>query len=225
MLGQKNWLVVFVSAHSLQLFGSGMSEVQTIPLPVTTINNLEVINRDELYTLITDWVKLRTYTNTNILWLLAPDVYFEQTLTGTEQAQLDSGTLQFLDTVPFEKVLSRIYPTIDGRQIIATNQDLITGLMQAFALHGYSTRVVIPAKLIQVETGLTRDIAHSAAKRLAELSRESLISPSSFTETRPLPLSKLNPITGKPKSSLPLLLGIFAALLATLVFVILLNKY
>ena len=216
MLGQKNWIVILVTSHSLQLYGFGVSEVQTIPLPATTIDNLEIINRDQLYTLITDWTKQRTYTNTNIYWLLAPDVCFEQTLTGTDPAKLDSETLQFLDTVPFEKVLSRVYPQIDGRKIVAVNHDLITGLMQGFALHGYTTKAVVPSQLAQADSTLTPEIAHYSAKHMAELSRESLITISDISANQPVSVTKHVSPPEKSKSSLPVLLAIFAILLAIL---------
>jgi hypothetical protein len=139
MFGQKNWLIILVMRGNLQVFGEGDTVVQSLALPSTIINNLEVLNKDALYTLITDWVKQNTYKDTEISWILAPDLCFTHTITSTDQDKIDSETLQFLDTVPFEEVVSRSYNTATSRQLIATNKGLIASLIQGFSLHGYTT--------------------------------------------------------------------------------------
>lgn len=218
MLGQKSWLTILLSGNSLQIIGQDLNAPQTIPLPPTLVSNMEVINKDGLYTLITDWVKSRTYTNTNIVLLLAPDLCFEHQFVSVEQDKVDSETLQFLDTVPFENVLSRTYSLGEGRQIIAVNKDFVMSVVQGFMLHGYTTKVVVPSRLVQAEVTLTPEIESYAFKHLTELTRDSLLSP-----ITPQPKVDL-PRTDKPKSSLPLLLSVFGVLLAILVFVIVLSK-
>ncbi|HBD01985.1 MAG: hypothetical protein UX38_C0022G0004 [Microgenomates group bacterium GW2011_GWC1_46_16] len=230
MFSQKNWLVVLVSAQSIQLAGLGSDSVQTIPLPQTVSFNMEIINKDGLYTIITDWLKQHTYTNTAIIWLLAPDICFEYLLTSSEQAKIDSETLQFLDSVPFENITSRIYSTAEGRVITAVNQDFIQAFIQGFSLHGYSTKAVIPARLVQVDATLTPEISNQVIKHVADLTRESLIAvspPPASPVPPPAPPSSSPasppPVT-KPTSTLPILLVIFAVLLAILLYVILLNR-
>lgn len=227
MLGQKNWLVIMVTKNSLQLVGLGEVKIETILIPPQIINNLEPINKDGLYTLVIDWLKQRPHTSANIIWLLAPEVYFEHTFTSGEQDKIDSETLQFLDIVPFEDVSSRVYNNLDGsRHIIAVNKELIMSLIQAFALQGYSTKAIVPSKVVGGEATLTSEIEKAALKRASELARESLFTtmvPATQVSAATTPVAAG---TGepKPKSQLPLLLGVFGVLLAILVFVILLNK-
>lgn len=224
MFGQKNWLVILVLRNSLQVFGEGDNVVQTIALPATVIDNLEVLNKDALYTLITDWTKQKTYQDTEITWILSPELCFIHAITSTDQDKVDSETLQFLDTVPFEEVVSRTYNTSTSRQLIATNKTLITALIQGFSLHGYTTQSVIPAPLIDMDSVLTPDLAHTALKRSGELEKESLIIPT-MTEPK-IPITAITPGSNpaKPKSSLPLLLTIFGVLVAILGFVLYLNQ-
>ena len=108
MIG-KNWLVILLTKNSMQLVGLGEEKVQTLAIPGTIISNMEVTSKDGLYTLITNWLGHRPHTGAEIIWILAPDICFEHVITSTEQAKIDSETLQFLDTVPFEEVLSRVY--------------------------------------------------------------------------------------------------------------------
>lgn len=221
MLGGKEWLVIMVSKNSLQIVGLGEEKVETVIFPPTIINNMEIINKDGLYTLITEWLKAHPHAPTEIIWLLAPDICFEHTLTSSEQDKVDSETLQFLDTVPFEEVLSRTYKPMEWRLIVAVNKDLIMSLIQGFTLHGFATRAVVPSKLIQADSLLTTEVEHNTIKHISELVRESLISPPSpvdtYVTTNP---SHTGGTESKPKSQLPLLLGVFGLLLVILVVVI-----
>lgn len=222
MLGQKNWLVIMVTKNDLQLVGPGEAKIETVLFPPNIISNMEVIDKDGLYTLITNWLKLRPHISGEIIWLLAPDVYFEHVLTSVEQDRIDSETLQFLDTVPFEEVLSRTYKSTEWRQIIAVNKDLIMSLIQAFSLQGYITKTVVPSHLLQADGVLTPELEHNAIRRATELSRESLVSaPSSlYVPVVPQNFAVTEP---KAKSALTLLLSVFGVLLAILGFVIYLN--
>lgn len=222
MFGQKNWLVILVTSNSLQLVGLGETNVQTIPLPASIIESMEVINKDGLYSLITDWLKQRTYTSASIIWLLAPDICFEKILNSSEEAGIDSEAVQFLDTVPFENVLSRIYLTSEGRVVTAVNKDLVMALVQGFALHGYSAKAILPSRLAMAESDLTPEVENYALKHVGDLARESLLTLSP-TPSAPKSSSSPEPVK-KPKSSLPLLLSVFGVLLAILVTVIVLNQ-
>lgn len=220
----KNWLVILLSKNSLQLVGMGEEKVQTVPIPTDVVANMEVINKDGLYTLITNWLAQRPHTSAELIWLLSPDICFEHVITSTEQSKIDSETLQFLDTVPFQDVLSRVYKPLEWRLIVAVNKDLIMSAIQGFTLHGYPSKAVIPAKVVQADGVLTTEIAQSVVKRANELSRESLVSaPSPYTST-PVSTSSSQGTEPKPKSSLPLLLSIFGGLLVILVIVILVTR-
>ena len=208
----------------MQLVGLGEEKVQTLAIPGTIISNMEVTSKDGLYTLITNWLGHRPHTGAEIIWILAPDICFEHVITSTEQAKIDSETLQFLDTVPFEEVLSRVYKPLEWRLIIAVNKDLVMSMIQGFILHSYLTKAVIPGKVIQADVVLTQEIAQNAVKHASELGRESLVAaPSPIVPT----LSELagsSTSESKPKSQLSLLLGVFGVLLVILMVVLLFSN-
>lgn len=226
MLGQKTWLIILVTKNNLQLVGLGESKVENIVIPNTVVSNMEVLNKDAIYTLVTDWLKQRPHTSASIIWLLSPEICFEHTFTSSEQDKVDSETLQFLDLVPFENVVSRAYNSSEGKQIIATNKDLIMSLVQAFSLQGYNTKAVVPSRLVQADSVLTSEVERLAIKRNYELARESLIAPTQTSALTPIGTSETqqSQSTDQSKSSLPLLLGVFVFLLAVLGFVLYLNK-
>jgi len=217
MFGQKNWIVILLTSNSLQMIAHNETVVTTFPLPSTIISNMEVINKDALYQLVTDWLKQRTYVNSEIIWLLGSELCFEHVLASTDPDKIDSEIVQFLDTVPFEEVMSKTYTAGPVRQLTAVNKILISSFIQAFSLHGYNTRAVVPARLVTSSDVLTLDLAKLAYKKENELDKNSL-----FAVTPATPVaSQSNPaVTEKPKSQLPLLLTVFLILLAILGIVI-----
>lgn len=213
-------MVILIKPNALDWVTSGMDTPQSIQLPLTVIANLEVLNRDSLYTVISDWAKARTYTTTEVVWLLSQNTYFEQIFPDSEKEKWDSSTVQFLDTVPFEEVISKVYTPVEGRQVVATNKDFVMALIQGFAMHGYNTRAVVPAKFATSETELSGSVFRSVTNHVADLARDSLVT----VERSSAPVSNVATKTEKKKSSLPLLLAIFGALLIVLVAVLFLRK-
>ncbi len=199
------------------MIGQKDTAVTSLPLPTTIINNMEVINKDALYQLVTDWLKQRTYINTEIVWLLGSQLCFEHVITSTDPDKIDSEIVQFIDTVPFEEVISKTYVSGAVKQLTAVNKVLVQAFIQAFSLHGYNTRAVVPARLVSSSDQLTIDIAKVAYKKENELDKNSLVN---MTPSTPV-ASQSNPaVTEKPKSQLPLLLTVFLILLAILGIVI-----
>lgn len=217
MFGQKNWIVILLNSNTLQMIAHNETVVTTFPLPSTIISNMEVINKDALYQLVTDWIKQRTYVNSEIIWLLGNELCFEHVITSTDPDKIDSEIVQFLDTVPFEEVMSKTYTAGPVRQLTAVNKILISAFIQAFSLHGYNTRVVVPVRLVSTSDVLTLDLAKLAYKKENELDKNSLFA---ITPASPV-VTQSNPtVTEKPKSQLPLLLTVFLILLAILGIVI-----
>ena len=137
MLGKKITITIVLQAHSLELSVPGNNTPQIITLPENIINNLEVINQDGLNTLINTWAKTRPYQATELIWVLSPAVCFESTIPSTDKDKTESLTEQFLDSIPFEEIISKNYVTSTGIQIYATNKVLIDNLISAFSVHGY----------------------------------------------------------------------------------------
>lgn len=224
MFGQNVWLIILIKAHSLEIYSHGAATPQNLVIPTGIVNHLEIIDRDGLYSLIATWAKSIPYISTDVIWLLSQDVYFEQTFPDAEKDSWDTATVSMLDTVPFEETLSKVYDLAGGRTVIATNQDLISAYTQGFAMQGYATHSVTPAKFQNV-TVLDGDTIKRILSNVTQLSRDSLVNPDldkkSYAKTEPAGDKSSQSV--KPKSSLPLLLAVFLVLLAILALVIYLS--
>lgn len=221
MFNGKNWIIILLGSHSIEIMTPDSEVVQQLPLPSTIINNNELLNRDGLESVILDWAKLRTYTSTEIIWLLSPSIYFDLMLPQDNILTRDKLRSDFIDSVPFENVVSRDYQLGKLQKVIATNQELLTAFMQIFAKSGYATRAIVPAVLLGEFTTLTPVLRNQITSKIAELTSLSLTSRDNL---KSLPVSSGN-VSPKSKSSLPLLLTVFLVLLLILAIVIYLNQY
>lgn len=220
MFNGKNWIVILLSSHLLEIMTPDSDVVQKIPLPSTIVDHNELLNRDGLESIILDWAKLRTYTSTEIIWLLAPSVYFDTIIPATSEISPSKLRADFIDSVPFENVISHDYQIGQTQKVVATNQDLISSLTQIFAKSGYATHAVVPSELLGEFTTLTTVIRGQVISKISEYSSKSLMLRESAIT---VPHTGTN--AAKPKSSLPVLLGVFVVLLLILVVVIYLNQY
>lgn len=224
MLGQKNILYILLKAHELQLlFHSGAAPI-TLPIPPNIISNLEIIDRDGLNNLVATWAKTITYQATEIIWLLSPALVFETVIPDSEKQLWDTKTVQFLDSVPFEEVMSLVTSSVGGRRIVATSQDLITAFIEAFSQVGYSSKAILPAKLFAIDTTLKSDSAKTISSQLSGFMAQNLLNHEEQLSSQKVHLKETTSATQKPKSSLPLLLSVFGVLLAILAVVIYLNQ-
>lgn len=214
-------IVIWVKRNQLQIHNG--RELSQLPLPEDIVSNLEIVNRDRLYGLIQAWVKEKTYHSSQIVWLLDPEITFDQVLNPQKQ-DLDLDTVKFIDSVPFEAVASRVYLLASGERLVAAaNKDILLALVHAFAILGYPSAGEIPAKMfkeIDVTQGLTNQVFHLIDSRMGEIANQRLL----VEEEAQLETSPKKSTAPKPKnSSLPLLLGIFGFLVLILVVLLVLR--
>lgn len=149
MFGQKfSIVVVFVDRNRLQFYGGGLPAVLALDLPLTLAKDLEIINRDALYTLVNQWLKQNNLGGAQLFLVLSPQTYFEKMITATGESEQETEILAFFDSVPFEELSTKVL-TIDTKKIaVAINKDFIEAIRHAFMLQGLHVVSVIPAVLL-----------------------------------------------------------------------------
>jgi hypothetical protein len=119
-------------------------------IPPTVISDVEVINRDSLYTLVNQWMKQNALGGNQLFFVLSPSIYFEKMITSTTDAEQETEILKFYDMVPFEELLTKVITGSTAKQkwAFATNSAYIEALKHAFLLQGVHVTGVIPATLL-----------------------------------------------------------------------------
>lgn len=149
MFGQKSsTIVVFVDRNRLQFYGSGLPAVLTLDIPPTVCKDLEIINRDALYTLVNQWLKQNNLGGARLLLVLSPMTYFDKVMTKTGESEQETEILMFYDSVPFEDLATRVLTIANRKIAFAVNRDYMDAVRHAFTLQGFQITAVIPAVVL-----------------------------------------------------------------------------
>jgi hypothetical protein len=146
MFGQNSSIVVvFVDRNRLQFYGSGLSSILVLDIPTTIVRDLDVVNRDALYTLVNQWLKQNNLGGSQLFFILAPDTYFEKSLITKGESEQETEILHFYDSVPFEELTTKVLTFENGKRAFAINKEYLEAIRHAFLIQGHRVVVAVPA--------------------------------------------------------------------------------
>jgi hypothetical protein len=221
MFNQK-YIILFIDRGRMQLFGGNLTGIVTIEIPPAIFSDLDVIRRDDLYTLIKQCVKQYNLTGSSLIMVLSEATYFEKLFPPGDNSEIDSTILKFFDTVPYEAVWTRVYQTEKGKRAIAINKSLYEAFHQGFTLQGLSTKALLPSCVLgqmSVKRTLDKQLADYIVNSIDSLAKQSLLDESEASQSS-VP-GEIELPASKKKSNVPLLLGVFGVLLIILIVVVL----
>lgn len=216
MFNRKSIIVLFIDRNTFQLYGANLTGVVVLEVPQTQIRDLEVVNIDEFYTFVKQWVKAKGVVDAQLVIIFSPLSYFEKTITVPDPALLETNVIQFFDSVPFESTFVHVYDVPKGKWAVAVNKALYEAVRQAFFLQGISTRAVLPLFVLGPQNNkksLDAQLGDYVIKNLDTLMHQSMIEVVDRVQELPN--------TPKQKSNLLLLLVVFGVLLSVLLVVVL----
>jgi len=222
MFNQRAILILFINRNRFQLFGGNLTGIITLDVPATIVRDMEVLQKDGLYTLIKQWVKQYALTGSQLVIVFSSSTYFEKVFPSSENEQMEHDILKFFDSVPYESTWTKVYPAEKGKRAVACNRTFYETLHQGFSLQGLPTKAVIPAFALGALSGksaLDGELIQFILKNLDTLTRESLIDTEELGFTAPVQ-SNQQTAPVKKKSNLPLLLGVFGILILILIITI-----
>ncbi len=222
MLGQtKATMVVYIDRNRLQFYGDGASTILALEIPVSIVKDLDVVNRDALYTLVNQWLHQNNLAAASLFFLLSANTYFEVPVTATTESQRETEILQFYDRVPFEELTTKIISMEDGKKAFATNKLYLDALRHAFYLQGLPVVGAIPVLLLgslASRKWLDAEMGAYVLKHIEALKEQSVLEP--VTEQQAPGKVSSNTPTTKNNPRLMIMVGIFGVLLLLLIFIL-----
>lgn len=219
MFGQKaSIVVIFVDRNRLQFYGGGLPSIPALDLPPAVAQDLEVVNRDALYTLVNQWLKQNNLGGADLFIVLSPQTYFEKAIASTGESEQETEILAFYDSVPFDELATKVLTIANKKWAIATNKDFVEGIRHAFMLQGLRVVGIIPAILLgtmAAKRWLDAEMGSYILKHFDILRGQNIVDldePGQMvSSSRPAPTSKNNP-------RLMIMVGILGVLLLVLIF-------
>jgi len=219
MFNQK-YIILFLGRNRIQLFGGNLTGIVTIEIPQSIQSDVDILRKDDLYTLIKQCVKQYVLVGQLII-VLSQETYFEKLFVPPDNPQTESDILKFFDSIPYEAIWTKVYQTEMGKRAVAVNKVIYEAFHQGFILQGLPTKAVIPAFLLGqmgAKNTLDKPLAEYVFNNIETLAKQGLLDTQEIESvTSP---SDVESNTSKPKSNLPLLFGVFGILIFILFIVI-----
>lgn len=217
-------IVIFLEKNKFYLYDGG--PILALNFPANLIVDLDVNDKDVLFNLVTVFIQNSKLAPSQIYFVISEAACFSKDFplkdpTGITKVEADSQA--FIDAVPFNSVLSKIYRTPAVFRVVATNQELIDTIIEAFVAKGFGLASVTPAN-IYPGYGNKRDLTPDFAKHVFEAKEKA--KSSNMVGESTVEEQGLSTSVSVPKKSklLPYLLIGFTLLLIILLVVLVTRK-
>lgn len=213
--------IFYLDANKGYFYTSATGATLQVDIPADTFSYFDIINRDKFYQIIQTLVTTNKIAPVSIVILIPPAATYEMDITSKIPDEVNTQTQQFLDSVPFEKVLSKTYKMQEGGKVFATNKDIYEALKHGFEKLHFSISAVISLTVLQkmmpdIGTNLNLDVIAGkidAVKQYSFISFDemnNIVKPHQQEEEKEKP----NPFR------LYGLIGVFVVLIGVLIFMV-----
>lgn len=216
-------MILFIGRNRFQLVGGNLSGIITLEIPEAVIRDIDIVSKDGLYTLIKQWVKQYTIAAGQLVLVLSEETYFDKQFSTHEHPEVETDVLKFFDMVPYESIWTKVYSVPTGKRAIAINKAWYEAISQGFSLQGFQIKSMIPAFTLGQLSGasaLDAKLVDHIMKNYDALARQSLLDATELTPAMQREQESKPSGTAKPRSNLPLYLGVFGVLMVVLVITV-----
>lgn len=216
--------VLFLTRDRLYLYDG--NKILVLNFPVNIIHDLDVKDKDGFYNLVSTFIQNNKLVPAQLFFILSESVCFSKdfVVSATEgEARVTVESKEFIDTIPFSSVVSKIYKTANNYRAVGCNQDLIDTIFEAFQNKGFGVSALIPAAIF-TEIGITDDLTVERAQLI--LGKTDMAIAASMVGERVVKEQQLATSQNAiPKNKfLPYLAAIFVVLLVVLMGVVIFRR-
>lgn len=229
--------LLFIEPNRMYFYGMQMEQPFPIDVPSAAVRDLEVLNRDQLNTIIDTFLTSGGISGGTLIMVLSNALLFEKQIVQdlSDEKRRAGAIKEFIDNVPFEQVAYLSYPVQTGVGVLATNEELFISIKKAFERKNVQVHLIVPVRAfgdIQVaQTGLDAQTAvffmqnADQVKQFAFHATIPAVVEAQYTGGSTPPPSSSKKKTGKPgKTKLPIYLSIFGSLMFILVVMLVITN-
>lgn len=143
-LPKKNTTCFYIDSSKGTFFAKSLSSPLEITFPKDVLSHLEIVNTQKLDELISKFIETKKIQPSQIFIILGKNTTFEKDITSIPIAERYTEVQKFLDIVPFEKTLNKIFKIQKKEKIVVANKDFCQKLIDVFHKEGFLVEVIIP---------------------------------------------------------------------------------
>ncbi len=221
---KKPFSIFYIEANKGYFYGSNSSSLLQMDIPADVLSYFDVINKEKFYQIIQAFITANKVEPAPLLIIFAPQGTYEIDLAGKSLGNANDDVQHFLDSVPYEKVLSRTYKLQDTIKVVAVNKDVYEVIRHGFEKVHFSTVAVVALPLLQkvvpdIGTTLNLEVIANkfdAIKQYSFITLEEINNPGKPNQQHP-DSNKPNPLR------LYGLVGVFVVLIGVLIVMVIIT--
>ncbi|OGH23527.1 MAG: hypothetical protein A2698_00680 [Candidatus Levybacteria bacterium RIFCSPHIGHO2_01_FULL_42_15] len=218
--GKKTVAVLYIEPTQAYLYGSNITNYLLLKFPPDVVSDQEIVDLENFSKLFWEFFQQHQVTPSHILILLSTGLTFEKEFPDTlSSIDVDKDIKEFIDTVPFDEIVSNIYKLNKKEKVVAINKKLCDEILSILGKLQFQVIAFVP-----------ESIAHEVVSELANnldlsvlLSNADYLKQYSLLKTENTEMYKT---TGKKKTEKKRLIflgGVFFILLAILMVLLIGN--
>lgn len=214
--------ILFLEKNALYYFDG--SKVAKLDFAKEFVADFDIVNEELLIKSIFQFIDSQKLVQSKFITVLSESALFINDFKETDPVKIESQFVSFTNTVPYNQVISKKYSLQDGVRMVATNEDLVTVIDEAFVQKGFIKDVVVPAMVfgrMGDKVGLTVEDANFMLKNQHMADGKSMVD---RVVALPQPVSDTFKITKGKSTMLPMLLGVFGLMVVGLVLLLIFRK-
>lgn len=219
---QKQTIVCYIDKNKALFYQDVDGSMLKMDFPPDIISDQELSGREKFEYLIESFLETNKLGKGNIIFIYAPDIAIEKDFPDELAGNKNEEIQKFINMIPFEEVLSKIYKLNKKTKVVAINQEIYESIKNIFAKKNFSVLAIIPSTVLQetvAELSMNIDLAFIANK-IYSLKQYSMVNAGELSNQN----TKEKPsLAKKQKVRMYFLLSVFAILLFVLIIILIIN--
>ena len=137
--------IIFLDKNRIFVYdGNG---ILRLDIPETVIRDVDIIDKSGFDSLVDTFIKTRKLDSAQVWLVLADGICFSKDVIETDPLKIEGEIKDFLEAVPFDKVISKRYRAGGGIRVIATNLEYVEAVIEIFEKEGFVTEGIVPGAM------------------------------------------------------------------------------
>jgi len=98
-----------------QIFVFNGNDFLTLDVPEAVVRDIDIVDKSGFDSLVDTFIKTKKLNSAPVWLILADGICFSKDVAETDPAKIESEIKDFLDAVPFDKVISKRYRAGNGK--------------------------------------------------------------------------------------------------------------
>src|SRR3989344_5438747 len=146
----KNIAIIFIHKDKFEYYDESQSKIFQFVFQPSVFQDLELVDREELYTQLKTFISANKLTPADILFVISNSIIFEKNFIVTPATDKNSEIQKFLESIPFEHVSYKVIHLEKNFKVLAINKELYTSLQFCFESAGSNSLGIIPQSILGV---------------------------------------------------------------------------